>query len=48
MTTRSINDQIRIIEKATAKASRSKSAAIAFLQQAGIIKEPVRKSESKK
>ncbi|MBB5438500.1 hypothetical protein HDC92_002176 [Pedobacter sp. AK017] len=37
MTTRSINDQVRVIKDATEKASRSKKAAIEFLRQAGII-----------
>jgi len=37
MTTRSINDQVQIIRKATKKASSSKEAAIAFLRNAGIV-----------
>jgi len=41
MDTRSITDQVRIIKKATEKASSSKEAAIAFLRNAGIIGEKV-------
>lgn len=37
MTTKSINDQVRIIKTATEKALSSKEAAIAFLRNAGII-----------
>ena len=51
MTTRSINDQVRIIKDATVKASESKATAIDFLRQAGIIDKKVsgtQKGSSKK
>lgn len=42
MTTRSISNQVKTIKSATAKATASKEAAVAFLRQAGIIgKSPV-------
>ena len=37
MTDRSINEQIRIIEKATQIAVKSKATAIKFLKESGII-----------
>lgn len=37
MTTAQINEQVKIIEKATKNASKSKESAIKFLKEAGII-----------
>jgi len=41
MTTRSISNQVKTIKSATAKATASKEAAVAFLRQAGIIGQSV-------
>lgn len=48
MTTIEINDQIKVIQQATKTAMKSKSSAMKFLVDAGIIKpETAKKSKAK-
>ncbi len=48
MTDTMIKDQVRTIEKATEKATRSKESALKFLQDAGIITTPASSTSKKK
>ena len=48
MTTTYIKEQVRAIEKATEKASKSKEAALKFLKDAGIINRQSKGSEKAK
>ncbi|HEX5552164.1 MAG TPA: hypothetical protein VFX43_02865 [Chitinophagaceae bacterium] len=48
MTSIAIQEQVDAIRKATTKASRTKKAAIAFLDAAGIVSTPVKKNQLKR
>ena len=47
MTTAQINEQIRVIQEATKRASKTKESALQFLINAGIVKQPAKQKGNK-